>query len=72
MKVRSSKPPPPDVQGSRAAKPRARKVTKRKAAKKREEETMRKLGDVSVAKLLWFAGVSFAVMALWTWYMYTS
>ena len=23
---------------------------------------------VSVAKLLWFAGVSFALMALWTWY----
>jgi hypothetical protein len=33
---------------------------------------MRKLGDVSVAKLLWSAGVSFALMALWTWYMYTS
>jgi hypothetical protein len=33
---------------------------------------MRKLGDVSVAKLLWLAGVSFAVMALWTWYMSTS
>lgn len=33
---------------------------------------MRKLGDVSVDKLLWFAGVGFAVMALWTWYMYTS
>ena len=29
---------------------------------------MRKLGDLSVAKLLWFAGVSFALMALWTWY----
>ena len=29
---------------------------------------MRKLGDVSVAKLLWFAGVSFALMALWTGY----
>jgi hypothetical protein len=29
---------------------------------------MRKLGDVSVAKLLWFGGVSFALMALWTWY----
>ena len=33
---------------------------------------MRKLGDVSVAKLLWFAGVSFVLMTLWTWYMYTS
>ena len=31
-----------------------------------------KLGDVSVAKLLWFAAVSFALMTLWTWYMYTS
>ena len=29
---------------------------------------MRKLGDVSVAKLAWFAGVSFALMAVWTWY----
>ena len=29
---------------------------------------MGKLGDVSVAKVLWFAGVSFALMALWTWY----
>lgn len=29
---------------------------------------MGKLGDVSVAKLLWLAGVSFALMALWTWY----
>ena len=43
----------------------------RKAAKKRQEETMGKLGDVSVAKTLWIAGVSFAVVALWTWYMYT-
>jgi hypothetical protein len=33
---------------------------------------MGKLGDVSVAKPLWFAGVSFALVALWTWYMYTS
>ena len=33
---------------------------------------MSKLGDVSVAKLLWLAGVCFAAMALWTWYMYTS
>ena len=33
---------------------------------------MAKLGDVSVSKVLWVAGVSFAVMALWTWYMYTS
>lgn len=28
---------------------------------------MGKLGDVSVAKVLWFAGVSFVLMALWTW-----
>jgi hypothetical protein len=33
---------------------------------------MRKLGDVSVATLLWFAGVSFTLMALWTWYNYNS
>ena len=38
------------------------------SAPKREEETMRKLGDVSVGKVRWFAGVSFAAMALWTWY----
>jgi hypothetical protein len=31
---------------------------------------MRKLGDVSVATLLWLAGIGFAVMALWTWYNY--
>lgn len=29
---------------------------------------MGKLGDVSVTKLAWFAGVSLALMALWTWY----
>ena len=33
---------------------------------------MAKLGDVSVSKLLWIAGVSFVLMALWTWYNYTS
>jgi hypothetical protein len=33
---------------------------------------MAKLGDVSMAKVAWFAGVSFALMALWTWYNYTS
>ena len=32
---------------------------------------MGKLGDVSLAKTLWIAGVSFAVVTLWTWYMYT-
>jgi hypothetical protein len=31
-----------------------------------------KLGDVQVSKVLWIAGAGFAVMALWTWYMYTS
>jgi hypothetical protein len=34
--------------------------------------TMRKLGEVSVAKLLWFAGVSLPLMALWTWYNFVS
>lgn len=33
---------------------------------------MHKLGDVSVAKLLWIAGAAFVVMTLWTWYMFTS
>jgi hypothetical protein len=27
-----------------------------------------KLGDVSVAKSLWVAGVCLVVVALWTWY----
>jgi len=31
---------------------------------------MQKLGDVSVAKMLWIAGMCFAVVALWTWYNY--
>jgi hypothetical protein len=33
---------------------------------------MGKLGDVSVAKALWVAGVCFALVALWTWYNWTS
>jgi hypothetical protein len=33
---------------------------------------MTKLGDVSVSKLVWIAGVAFAAMALWTWFMFTS
>ena len=33
---------------------------------------MSKLGDVSAFKLFWFAGVSFVLMTLWTWYNFTS
>jgi hypothetical protein len=38
----------------------------------RWEESMGRLGDVSVAKALWFAGVSFVLVALWTWYNWVS
>jgi len=31
---------------------------------------MLKLGDVSVAKALWVAGLCLALVALWTWFNY--